>query len=73
MNFSFDWGAVAVCLIGAGGSLFVMKADMKWLKDGLNRLEGRINSQDQAITRAHDRIDGMLGGGPQARRHTDAA
>lgn len=61
MNISFDWGAVIVAAVGALVSVGVIKSDMRWLKEGFNRVEKSVNS-------AHDRIDALI-----LRRHDERA
>lgn len=55
MNVSFDWGAVIVAGIGAIGSLFMLKNEVKWIKESVQKLE-------KSISKAHSRIDDMAMG-----------
>ncbi len=55
MNFSFDWGAVAVSLAGAVISIAVIKNEIKWIVKDLLRV-------DESATRAHQRLDRLTGG-----------
>lgn len=54
MNFSFDWGAVAVAGVGAAISIGVIKNELKWIVRELTRV-------DQSATRAHRRLDDLTG------------
>ncbi len=66
MNFSFDWGAVAVMLVVAVVSVIVMKNDIKWIVNTINELKG-----DLAV--AHKRIDSILERRQQERSNRSSA
>ncbi len=63
MNFSFDWGAVIVAGLGAAGSILVMKSDMRWIKESIDKLEAGLGQ-------AHGRIDRLVERG-YGERHSD--
>lgn len=66
MNVSFDWGAVIVAGVGAVGSLFVMKNDMRWIRESVQRLE-------KSVAKAHGRIDDLVLGRADRGRDRDRA